>query len=348
MVVTLEVPALCGWIDHRYTVGPATRHVPDDMKGMDPHESVRHTLTGDLVPFYNIPNPTSRDVDFRTDRHGFRNPRDRDQVSVIVVGDSFVLNGTVPEAQTFPRRLESQWQRPVANLGHSGWGPADELDALQRIGVSLKPKAAVWMFYEGNDLGDILLRPAQHGRWYDSLFLTNLYVRGGLLLPRLVRPYTNYWMASGETSGSCLLRCSDPPCERMYMANFADSLTAAEEFALERSYDVLTRAQGVAAENGIELWLAFAPVKMRVYHGACEFEPDSPAARSRINDLPERMATWAAGRNLPFVDLTPPLHRAAASGEAVYYHDDTHWSELGNTVVADTLRDRMRSSIEQN
>lgn len=335
--LTLELPAMLGWVDHRYTVGLAQREVHADRKGMDAHTRVHHSLAGDLVPVYDIQNPVLRTIDFRTDRYGLRNPTDRDRATVIIVGDSFVHNTTVAGGKTFPRQLEKKLGVDVTNLGHSGWGPSEELDAFQRIGLALHPKVAVWAFYEGNDLSDILTRPLPQARWYDTWFVTNVYLRAGVFLPHILWSYTNDWSADHSTSGSCTLRCPTPPCETMYMGHLADRLTAAEEFALQRTYDALLQAQQIAREHAVELWLAFAPVKLRVYHNACDLDPDYLAAKASINDLPQRMAQWADTRHIPFIDLTAALQRAAQHGEAVYWPDDTHWSERGNEVVAEEL-----------
>ncbi len=43
----------------------------------------------------------------------------------------------------------------VANLGLSGYGPQQELATLKRYALPLNPKTIVWVFYEGNDLGNV-------------------------------------------------------------------------------------------------------------------------------------------------------------------------------------------------
>ena len=39
-------------------------------------------------------------------------------------------------------------------LGHSGYGPQQELVVLKRYGLRLHPRTVIWTLFEGNDFSD--------------------------------------------------------------------------------------------------------------------------------------------------------------------------------------------------
>jgi hypothetical protein len=51
----------------------------------------------------------------------------------------------------------------------------------------------------------------------------------------------------------------------------------------------------------------------------------------------ELMREFCASAQIPFLDLTPALEQAAASGRAVYFADDAHWSAAGHEIAAQEL-----------
>jgi phospholipase/lecithinase/hemolysin len=38
------------------------------------------------------------------------------------------------------------------------------------------------------------------------------------------------------------------------------------------------------------------------------------------------------------VDLLPPLRKAAAEGQQLYFSRDTHWTPLGHCLAAESIR----------
>jgi lysophospholipase L1-like esterase len=71
--------------------------------------------------------------------------------------------------------------------------------------------------------------------------------------------------------------------------------------------------------------------------------PDDPwgvdvdrLARNRLaqNDL---VGSFCRREGIAFLDLTPALERAAATGENVYFPDDSHWNARGHQLAAEAL-----------
>jgi hypothetical protein len=86
------------------------------------------------------------------DDQGFRNPVKYPQYDWIVLGDSFAEGSSVSDEHVWVNRLAEKRGIRLYNLGMSGGSPVTYLDTLQKVGVPLKPKAALYLLYEGNDL----------------------------------------------------------------------------------------------------------------------------------------------------------------------------------------------------
>ncbi len=94
----------------------------------------------------------------RTDERGFNNPaglHERGRVSVVILGDSFAQGVCVPAGQDVAGRLREA-RRSALTLGMSGTGPLLQLAALTEYGLPLAPEIVVWMYFEENDLRDLL------------------------------------------------------------------------------------------------------------------------------------------------------------------------------------------------
>lgn len=88
------------------------------------------------------------------DEQGFRNPVRHDPYDWIVLGDSFAEGSSVSDEHIWTGRLAERRGVRIYNLGMSGGSPVTYLATLQKFGVPLSPKVALYMLYEGNDLRD--------------------------------------------------------------------------------------------------------------------------------------------------------------------------------------------------
>lgn len=337
-LLAIEIPAVLGYVDYRHHVGTMVpRH--DAAGDRPPNRPVQIRMKGDLVPYYRIPDTPVRDNRFLTDGRGFRNPIHRSHAPVVVIGDSFVENSTIPDDEIFTTLLGRELDIEVVNLGRAGWGPNDELGALRRYAIGLRPRVAIWVFYEGNDLADILMYPGPEIRWIDRLFMTGMYARIAVLIDRIwgESSRANFTWQEDAPFGSCHVRCAAEPCPTMYFGNLVGRLTLFEEVSLGRAQRLIATAAREARQANIELVLAFAPATLRVYRNLCEFPEPNLAQTTPINDLPQRMAVFAERERIGFVDLTSALQAAAARGEHPHYPDDTHWTPAANRVVAHAL-----------
>jgi hypothetical protein len=275
--------------------------------------------------------------DVRYDHNGFRNPVDLTNAGIVVVGDSFVEGMTVASTKITTAVLQRLRGGVVANLGQPGYGPQQELVVLKRYGLPLHPAAIVWMFFEGNDLGDVehyddTLRE-QPKFW--PAFFERSFTKNALRRIPATRPL------GVKVSG--VLETPVGPKETIYFAgSSADStlpLGGRREIALKEVRDVVKTTYTLATAHGARLIFVFIPDKFRALHAFCQFPAESECRNWTVNDLPERLhkAIGSISSDIGYLDLTPKLMEAVRAGVVPYYSDDEHWTADGHRIAAEAI-----------
>jgi len=94
---------------------------------------------------------------YKSDRYGFNNPDnewDKKEIEYLLVGDSFTHGACVNRPNDISSVLRNLSKKSVLNLGISGNGPLIEYATLREY-LNTKVKKVLWIYYEGNDLGDL-------------------------------------------------------------------------------------------------------------------------------------------------------------------------------------------------
>lgn len=347
--VLAEGAVLLGLVDYRVLFGSYESGTALSVAGRrfdkellwrhDPHYRYEAPYQGNIGRALCIPPDPARTVAVRYDRNGFRNARDLDSAEIVVIGDSYMEGYFTPDERVITTRLSELQEKSVANLGHSGYGPQQELVVLQRFGFPLAPQTVVWAFFEGNDFLDAeryeekVLRSG-NGWWQD------------------------FWFRSLSRNVSALLFRSEQPCTpdeslKELRAEFLDSMhrtttvffASAEvervsEPTLLKAVAPIIRAAQLCRDRNIRFLVAFVPEKFRVYHDLPNLALSTAAIRQwHVSDVPGRLQRLLADADprIEYVDLTPALKTAARSGIPTYLADDTHWTDEGNLVAADAI-----------
>ncbi|MCW5788196.1 MAG: hypothetical protein KIT49_11975 [Nitrospira sp.] len=347
--VLAEGAVLLGLVDYRVLFGSYESGTALSVAGRrfdkellwrhDPHYRYEAPYQGNIGRALCIPPDPARTVAVRYDRNGFRNARDLDSAEIVVIGDSYMEGYFTPDERVITTRLSELQEKSVANLGHSGYGPQQELVVLQRFGFPLAPQTVVWAFFEGNDFLDAeryeekVLRSG-NGWWQD------------------------FWFRSLSRNVSALLFRSEQPCTpdeslKELRAEFLDSMhrtttvffASAEvervsEPTLRKAVAPIIRAAQLCRDRNIRFLVAFVPEKFRVYHDLPNLALSTAAIRQwHVSDVPGRLQRLLADADprIEYVDLTPALKTAARSGIPTYLPDDTHWTDEGNLVAADAI-----------
>ena len=353
-----ELPALLSLIDYRLvfrTWMPSREPQSNPRMRLDPELLYIHrpgdrfvgSVPGDLH-FMGIKTDRRYEVDVRYDRNGFRNNTEIEQADIVMIGDSFVEGAIVPFDSIASSRLGTMLGATVLNLGHSGYGPQQELVALRRFGLCTGPAVVVWVVFEGNDLTqDYETYEAFAGNWKEYMarhhgFAKRSFSRNALLaVADLTRPADHNREFASQRSATLRVP-GETHGETMYFWWASKPLSQEELVSLKGAQRILHDAYGSCVEQGIRFLVVFAPIKYRVYHNLVDVEPVSDLAGWRINDLNERMQNWCRSAGIAYLDLTPALRSAANAGTLVYLLDDAHWTAQGHLVVAREIADFLK------
>jgi hypothetical protein len=355
----IEVPALLNILDYRNIVGPAAGDVflatnkgdPELLHVHPPHSHFGgEALGGNIAANFRIP-PSAMTLyrwDVNYDQNGFRNDLDLKRADVVVIGDSFVEETTIPTAQLMTSRLAQFEGKVVANLGQYGYGPLEELAVLKRYGLPLRPRTVMWMFYEGNDLKDVIhyrqvtaetYKPQSYwSRYWARSFTRNALAQIYVHLRRALRPpgvrHSGVMLTSSGNKRATYFLYASPPFSKEDLG------------ALDDTTQTIAIASKLCQAQGVRLMFVFIPTKFRVYHNFCQFPRESECRNWVLNDLPDRLKQAVQGMSprIGYLDLTPNLVDAVGTGIAPYYSDDDHWSPDGQKVAAEAINDYLLES----
>jgi len=353
-VSLLEVPVLFQVLDYRTLIGPS--HIWFGNNITDPGLLIIHrpharqkgsSRGGDAAAFYQIPpsDLTLYRWDLRYDQHGFRNQTDLRSADIAVIGDSFVEGWTVLDTQLTTSLLAQLQGKVVANLGQSTYGPLQELIVLKRYGLPLRPRLVLWMFFEGNDLGDVISyrREVRNQENFWRAFVRRSFTRSAAyevkrILSRRVKP------PGVQRSG--LLPMLNGQTRTVYFIYRSGPYTKDDLSALDETALTLTTAHQLCAAQGAHLLFVFIPEKFRVFQSFCQFSQESECRNWVLNDMPERLrsALGSVSSEIGYLDLTPSLVDSVKKGALPYYPDDEHWSPEGHQIAAEAINNYLSST----
>lgn len=282
----------------------------------------------------------TREIEYRTDENGFRNPSGLTRAEIAFIGDSMTEATEVSEEDGFVRRVERAVGRSVVNLGRTDYGPQQEVVVLRRYALGYHPRRVVWQLYEGNDMRDAerYLRWRRAGR-ERPLPLKAGYTRNSLLAQLFERTSipdvggSEYVTAGLDLTGggraAIPVRADGAPDPARYPEGWRE---------VQRS---LAEGQKLCRERRVELVILFLPALPVALRPSLTFETRAdearalPACLDRGESFRDRLANLCQERGLSFVDPLPAL-RAAASRDnrEILFPFDGHLDRAGHAVVA--------------
>jgi hypothetical protein len=351
----LELPALLGFVDYRSVIlPPIARLKPweDPRYQIDkellwirrPNQRFVGRSSGDLVHWLGISSTRQYHFDVQSDSRGFRNNQDIQQAPVVVIGDSMVEWGFVPQAGLVSTQLSQRLQVQVANLGQPGYGPQQELVVLRRYGLALLPKIVLWFFFEGNDLLDVQRYESLMRNWDATAkelrgFRRRSFVMNALLvLKRAATAGRRRDNGDEARRRSCVfLRGQNEDQRTIYFAYENLPLSEKDESSLDVAQKVFLEAYKLSTHAGVKLLFVYIPTKFRVYRELCKFPDDGYGKKWQPNNLPDRLESQHKSAGITHLNLTESFKAAAGAGELVYFADDGHLNEKGHKVAAETI-----------
>jgi hypothetical protein len=297
----------------------------------------------------NMPPSLPQPITFTYDQWGYRNLSDHEQADVIMIGDSYTEGWYVSDDETVAYLLQASTQRPVANLGVAGYGTLQESIVLRKEVPRLKPRVAVWSFFEGNDLYDdetfestmqaapagdqeTIAHPegyAHRQGWKHRSFTLNALRRLRRWMEPLIpnkTPYFGYLTQPGHER------------QTIYFADYAgvpwsDWING----RWQKARATFAEAAAYASLQDIKLLFVYVPIKYRVYRPYIKVDPDSPVNDWELWQLPRLFSEFCSTAKVACIDLTEMFQRAVSNGEMPYAPTDTHWGAAGHQLVAERL-----------
>jgi len=277
---------------------------------------------------------------------------------VIVLGDSFMEALQVPHERSLPHRLaeilEDRTELPVevVNAGVSGWGTADELVWLRRVGLDLGP-----------DL--VLVAMTLHNDVSDNLELRHHDVVDGVPRPRPqvempLRDYVPLEVKGWLAAHSQLYRLVTETLRGREIRTRAGALSSHVTALMRREPDERTRLgwsftrahlDEIRAESqahGARTAVFMIPLAVQLSDAAFEdflASHDLTPDEVRLDEPQRQVREWGAETGVPVIDLLPVFRaRTQADPSLLYIPTDGHWNEAGHELAAQALGEEL---IEQ-
>lgn len=292
-----------------------------------------------------------REVEVVYDRDGFRNPAELEDWEVVLVGDSFTELGYLPHEQLFSSVLASELNCRVKNLGASHTGPLTHLVYLEHFGIAESTRAAVLVFFEGNDLDDLQMESLrrQRSRLPGHLH-QDLLTAGHVAQLSLTRALFQWFQASRPavhgSAANATYRFADR--EQRVTVNYAPGELDEGGPAGLLMAEVVQRWSARCREDHVDAWILYMPCKHRVLRPLLQFDQAAhPLLRRWIpNRLPTQLQSLCKLHEVGFLDATPVLVDMANHGRlpfnTVY---DTHLNRMGSRAVGLLLAEQLKTSM---
>lgn len=303
---------------------------------------------GDLALLNNDLDPYHSNISFETDDDGFRNPSSTNEVDILFLGDSYTEGASVNQADCFVQLVSDNTGLKAKNLAVSGYSTPEEVITFSKYGLQTKAQIAVLQVSESNDIQEChryynWLRSGSPQETIKPSMLPSIPLwKRYSLLHRLYElifgPVLNDYLLEGEFISSN---------ETKYIVRFLQVPHQGMGISDSIGWDVMKNSVDTflkeSQANGIQPIVLLIPDKIKVmgpytqlptevgykiYESTILYEPYS---------LSENLKNFCRNRKVSFIDATEKLEAAAQKGVLVYKPMDTHLSEAGHILLADTL-----------
>jgi hypothetical protein len=276
-----------------------------------------------------------RDGEFRKEK--------KDRKRILFLGDSFVMGMNVKPQETLPKLLEKKLGSgyEVFNMGSVGFGPDQELLALERDGLKLDPNMVVLGLYPANDFNDLYKNKIFDLTKEGALQKNKL---NAVTLRMLNSPSQTYNVAKYCLKKKSIAAELNPLF--FYDVSDWDMMKNGESRRAKYKADlmgaVLKEFKTVLAAKNI----AFLVVIIPSYAGMCDnrlLEEKSIDPKNYFS-LEELAKTLCEKESIPYVNLYP-LFPPYDSKSTLYDKKDTHLSVQGNEFSAAVIAQKILDGI---
>ncbi len=300
--------------------------------------------------------PQENVVTLTYDADGFRNPPGLKEWEIVMIGDSFTELGNLHDDDLVSAQLGQRRGQSVKNLGISHTGILNQTACLEHYGISNSTKHVIWVFFEGNDLQDLLIESGRISRIGTGDLEHVDLLKSRKPQTSLTRALTQRWGAPSrlEIYGPAVnasLTAADGKTSRLKL-DYAP-LQAADLGPVGDQFNAaIEKLAALCRQHQLQLWCLYMPAKRRAFHTrSCRLDENAAEHLKQPwtpTDLPQWLAQRCRAQAISFIDATPALIALNESGE--YSHNlvfDTHLTSAGASAVADLLAERfMQADIQ--
>jgi hypothetical protein len=284
-----------------------------------------------------------------TDDLGYRNLPGAESAPLVVVGSSFVYEGC--------KDYEDMWSSQLGEI----------------LGVEVANYSTVAMsLYHSNKFTDLFVRQGEHqvlvygigprdlmdDASYDVSLHDRLAASGILYYMSPVnytfRRYLTKSPAAQVYRGITRNRARTEQATTRKIVTLDNGVQLDEFGGLPNRYlgpdsivgERLETAIALADEMGLELAVVMIPSKQSVYPEAYrEAFPQRAHLPDEERQTYDEICAWLAEREIPCLNLTDDLRRAAQEGPALYFSTDGHWNTSGSRLGAERTADFLRENL---
>jgi hypothetical protein len=275
-----------------------------------------------------------------TDDLGFRNrPGDRDEASIVAMGDSFVWGYGVELSRSWPRLIENALGVRLANFSIIAGFPAQYPVCIRRNARYLRDKRIILGLYTN----DYKNNADQHLEDYYQASNLDVFHREEPGFSDLVRMKRLSFFQRSATATLIRILGEDrgprQPMRRMENEIDRAWLEGGGWEHLETTFEAILVA---LRENESALCVVLFPSRL----SARKPEYARMHGETEQIDLEEeyyaRTHRFFEQRNVPVLDLTAAARRAAARTEVLYHRLDPHFNDRGNALAAAEIETFLR------
>lgn len=330
-----------------------------------------HYMRGKLRPLSPDQDRVVAEIHMMTDANGFRNsPPEKAMYTIIALGDSFTRASGV--AVPWPQKLTEYTEMDALNLGEVGFGPQDELKALQQYGLKKQPQWVILAYFEGNDLYD--------AGAYDQANPFIIARFGKYIIDQSVEAWHERKSGGVDTEAAVKYRYPitvniDNNDLQMAFFSYYIAWLSADREMIESSQnfrlvtETMLQVQKLSEAADARFLLVYIPSKEHIYlpylrdaeiltsvfadvptlgldeAGFLQFtnKRSTPQLiRQHMDDQENLLADFAAEHKMLFLDLTSIYREEASTGAELYYPFDTHSNQNGHNLAAEAINEYIR------
>ncbi|HDN26684.1 MAG TPA: hypothetical protein ENG03_06240 [Thioploca sp.] len=263
---------------------------------------------------------------YKSDEHGFNNPTglfEVDGIDMVLVGDSFTHGACVKQGEDIAGQLRRMSGLQVINLGITANGPLLELASLKEYGEPLKPKYVLWVYYEENDLGDLVSEQKSPLllKYRDNRFSQNLISRQSEIDSVLIE-----YIEGIDRETAALLNVVKLRHLRQFLGLTA-SLAAAPPLLFFT--ELLGDAKNLTSSWGGKLYFVYLPMWQRY---ATDVEHGTFQHRNQVLSVVQRL-------NIPIIDMHDQVFAAHPDPLSLFpFRMNGHYTSEGYSLVAKAIQ----------